>query len=124
MKLRAKPLAAGTLFVAGALYFYYPNPLWTTGRLAVALGRKNELHRLIAAQELGSRAAREPDKAIPALIAALGDDWGEVRGSASASLCRAGAPAVPYLELALRHESAVVRDMASATLACVKQRKK
>ncbi|OGS64061.1 MAG: hypothetical protein A3J79_14865 [Elusimicrobia bacterium RIFOXYB2_FULL_62_6] len=120
MKLRAKPLVAGTLFVAGAFYLYYPNPFWPTSRLLGALERKDDLHRLIAAGELGSRALTDPERVIPGLIPALGDRWDEVGGSVSASLCRAGAPAVPHLRRALLHENARVREMAGLTLECLK----
>lgn len=119
MKLRAKPIAAGTAFIAAALFVYYPNPLWTTGRLIGELSSGNEMHRLLAVELVKDRASGS-DSVVPALVLSLGDSWNEVRGAASAALCGIGAPAGPYVKRALQNEDPNIQDMAYTTMECLK----
>lgn len=121
MRSRVKLAAAAAIslaVIAGALY-YFPNPVWSTNRLIRGSNSGNSLHRLISVGLLKDRASGS-EKVLPALLLALGDDWDEVRGSASVALCGMGAVAVPRLERALKDENPQVREMAGTTLSCIR----
>jgi len=121
MGWRAKTGVAAGVILAAAVggYFYFPNPWWPTDRLISCVDKNgNELHRLICVELLKDRA-RGSEKALAALVLAMGDDWNEVRGAASAGLCSIGEPAVPYLQHALKAEDQIVRETAAMTLNCI-----
>ncbi|OGS06422.1 MAG: hypothetical protein A2270_06965 [Elusimicrobia bacterium RIFOXYA12_FULL_51_18] len=114
-------VGAGVILAAGiAGYFYFPNPLWTTGRMIRSLESENEMHRLMAVGLLKDRAPGS-EKAIAALVLALGDKWDEVRGSASTTLCEIGEPAIPYLRPALQDNNQLARETASQTMICMQR---
>jgi len=117
-------VGAGIILAGGvAGYFYFPNPLWTTGRMIRSLESENEMHRLMAVGLLKDRAPSS-EKAIATIVLALGDKWDEVRGSASTTLCEIGEPAIPYLQQALQDKNRLIREAASQTIICMQRLEK
>jgi len=120
MGWRAKTgVAAGVVLAAAVCgYFYFPNPWWPTDRLIRSAKNGNDTERLICVGALRDRA-RGSEEALAALVLALGDNWDEVRGSASAALCAVGEPAIPFLQQSLKSEDQRVRETAAMTLNCI-----
>ena len=118
MKSSGYFIFAGIMAAAAGGYFCYPNPWWSTDRLINVAKNGTSVQRMICVQSLKDRVSGS-EKALAAIALAMGDDWDEVRGSASAALCAVGKPAVPYLQRALKNEDRRVRETAAQTLNCI-----